>query len=170
MPLSWEVMVLDTRRWGKLKWSSIMKFVQMPSSKSPKKYLSWINWLQSQICLIHFSRDVPMERTRFLGAISGMAEYVNGSVIFCRHSSCWKLNVIKNQWKQVLKSTLKNNFTQTHVFPSNQLLGGRIQNSSGPCGFSCRWRSNLNPRWQRCWRQRHHRLWSLWQWTWWLET
>ena len=48
----------------------------------------------------HFS-PVPVENGRFLGDVSGMAEYVNGSVLFCRHSSCWKLNVIKNEWKKV---------------------------------------------------------------------
>ncbi len=46
-------------------------------------------------------KDIPVESARFLGDISGMAEYVNGSVIFCRHSSCWNLNVIKNSWSKV---------------------------------------------------------------------
>jgi len=46
--------------------------------------------------------DVPMESGRFLGDVSGMAEFVgNDSVIFCRHSSCWKLNVALNKWRKV---------------------------------------------------------------------
>ena len=47
-------------------------------------------------------KDVPAESGRFLGDVSGMAEYVNGSVIFCRHSSCWNLNVARNSWKKVI--------------------------------------------------------------------
>ena len=62
---------------------------------------SAVGKLFAQFCLSSSHRDVPLERTRFLGAISGMAEYVNGSVIFCRHSSCWRLNVAKNEWKKV---------------------------------------------------------------------
>ena len=46
-------------------------------------------------------KDVPTESGRFLGDISGMAEYLNGSVIFCRHKSCWRLDVARNSWSKV---------------------------------------------------------------------
>ena len=46
-------------------------------------------------------KDVPAESGRFLGDVSGMAEYVNGSVVFCRHSACWRLDVAKNSWQKV---------------------------------------------------------------------
>lgn len=46
-------------------------------------------------------KDIPVESGRFLGDVSGMAEYVNGSVIFCRHSSCWRLDVAANKWGKV---------------------------------------------------------------------
>lgn len=45
--------------------------------------------------------DVPLKSGRFLGDVSGMAEYVDGSVIYCRHSSCWKLDVARNKWSKV---------------------------------------------------------------------
>ena len=47
-------------------------------------------------------KDVPTESGRFLGDISGMAEYLNGSVIFCRHKSCWRLDVARNSWSKVI--------------------------------------------------------------------
>ena len=48
-------------------------------------------------------KDVPTESGRFLGDISGMAEYLNGSVIFCRHKSCWRLDVARNSWSKVIE-------------------------------------------------------------------
>jgi hypothetical protein len=48
-------------------------------------------------------KDVPSESGRFLGDISGMAEYLNGSVIFCRHKSCWRLDVARNSWSKVIE-------------------------------------------------------------------
>ena len=49
-----------------------------------------------------FSSDVPMENRRFLGDISGMAEFVgNDSVIFCRH-----------RYAQVIKD-----FLRAHIKP-----------------------------------------------------
>ena len=51
------------------------------------------------------SSNVPRELGRFLGDVSGMAEYVTSreSVLFCRHSSCWMLRMGPNRWKRVRK-------------------------------------------------------------------
>ncbi|TRY80075.1 hypothetical protein TCAL_09323 [Tigriopus californicus] len=46
--------------------------------------------------------EVPTDPGRFLGDISGMAEYINNTgVLFCRHSTCWMLTVGPNTWKKV---------------------------------------------------------------------
>jgi hypothetical protein len=44
---------------------------------------------------------VPEKSGRFLGDASGMAEFVNNSVLYCRHANCWKLHVAKNSWSKV---------------------------------------------------------------------
>ena len=51
----------------------------------------------------NFYSNVPRELGRFLGDVSGMAEYVTSreSVLFCRHSSCWMLRMGPNKWKRV---------------------------------------------------------------------
>ena len=48
--------------------------------------------------------DVPEKSGRFLGDKSGMAEFVNDSVLYCRHANCWKLDVIRNKWAKVSAS------------------------------------------------------------------
>ena len=60
-----------------------------------------------------------------------MAEYVNGSVIYCRHKSCWQLNVIYNKWKkvrfmrqqnQISKISIKNSRSEVFKFNEIELL------------------------------------------------
>ena len=55
------------------------------------------------LVLLVFS-DVPEKSGRFLGDKSGMAEFVNDSVLYCRHANCWKLDVIRNKWSKVSAS------------------------------------------------------------------
>ena len=42
--------------------------------------------------------DIPPAMARFLGDVSGLAEFVGEQIMFCRHSSCWRLNLRKNTW------------------------------------------------------------------------
>ncbi len=54
-----------------------------------------------KITFLFSKSDVPMKSGRFLGDASGLAEFVNDSVIYCRHDNCWKLNILANQWDKV---------------------------------------------------------------------
>ena len=60
-------------------------------------------------------KDVPTESGRFLGDISGMAEYLNGSVIFCRHKSCWRLDVARNSWSKVNELHIENHLSIVNI-------------------------------------------------------
>merc|ERR550532_1346528 len=42
--------------------------------------------------------DIPPALARFLGDVSGLAEFVDNKVMFCRHSSCWRLDLLTNTW------------------------------------------------------------------------
>ena len=59
-----------------------------------------------------------------MGAVSGMAEYVNGSVIYCRHKSCWQLNVIYNKWKKVTWFLKQQNLKTKDFYLSSFKVGG----------------------------------------------
>ena len=42
--------------------------------------------------------DIPPALARFLGDVSGLAEFVADKVMFCRHASCWRLDLANNTW------------------------------------------------------------------------
>jgi len=42
--------------------------------------------------------DIPPAMARFLGDVSGLAEFVGEQIMFCRHSSCWRLDLRSNTW------------------------------------------------------------------------
>jgi len=44
---------------------------------------------------------VPPALARFLGDVSGLAEFVDDKVIFCRHASCWALKLPQNTWNPI---------------------------------------------------------------------
>lgn len=44
--------------------------------------------------------DVPSQQSRFLGDVSGLAEYSDLGVIFCRHTECSILDLTANKWRQ----------------------------------------------------------------------
>ena len=44
--------------------------------------------------------DIPPALARFLGDVSGLAEFVSDQVMFCRHSACWRLNLRNNTWNR----------------------------------------------------------------------
>ena len=44
--------------------------------------------------------DIPPAMARFLGDVSGLAEFVGEQIMFCRHSSCWRLNFRTNTWSR----------------------------------------------------------------------
>ena len=77
-------------------------------------------------------RDVPEENGRFLGAVSGMAEAVNNTVVFCRHASCWRLDVLRNRWHKVGGFTTQR-VRAASVALNNQVivLGGRDDGANG---------------------------------------
>ena len=64
---------------------------------------SWQEISLAKFKYMSISSNVPRELGRFLGDVSGMAEYVTSreSVLFCRHSSCWMLRMGPNKWKRV---------------------------------------------------------------------
>jgi hypothetical protein len=63
-----------------------------------------------------FCSDIPPPLARFLGDVSGLAEFVGDKVsqevldedteskyiqiMFCRHTSCWRLDLRKNVWER----------------------------------------------------------------------
>ena len=68
---------------------------------------SLIAFAQTHV-IICFS-DVPKDPGRYLGAVSGMAEYIEDSaVLYCRHSSCWKLTLGPNKWRRVRPLKIEN--------------------------------------------------------------
>ena len=42
--------------------------------------------------------DIPPALARFLGDVSGLAEFVDNKVMFCRHAACWSLDLRNNTW------------------------------------------------------------------------
>lgn len=42
--------------------------------------------------------DIPPALARFLGDTSGLAEFVDDKVMFCRHTACWRLDMRNNTW------------------------------------------------------------------------
>ena len=81
-------------------------------------------------------KDVPVESGRFLGDVSGMAEYVNGSVVFCRHSSCWRLDVARNSWQKVGGfQTIRDRASSLTVGDQMLVLGGRDPTGSDLISF-----------------------------------
>jgi len=81
-------------------------------------------------------KDVPTESGRFLGDISGMAEYLNGSVIFCRHKSCWRLDVARNSWSKVGGfKTIRDRAASLTVGDQMLVLGGRDPTGSDLISF-----------------------------------
>jgi len=42
--------------------------------------------------------NLPPALSRFLGDVSGLAEFVDGQIVFCRHAACWRLNITENAW------------------------------------------------------------------------
>jgi len=42
--------------------------------------------------------DIPPALARFLGDVSGLAEFVGDTVMFCRHATCWRLSLSNNTW------------------------------------------------------------------------
>ena len=65
--------------------------------------ISGLSFGIANMYILSISSNVPRELGRFLGDVSGMAEYVTSreSVLFCRHSSCWMLRMGPNKWKRV---------------------------------------------------------------------
>ena len=52
--------------------------------------------------LFRFFSPVPSDHRRYLGDLSGMAEYIDGdAVLFCRWSACWALQLGPNTWRRV---------------------------------------------------------------------
>jgi len=44
--------------------------------------------------------DIPPALARFLGDVSGLAEFVGDQIMFCRHTSCWRLDLKRNKWQR----------------------------------------------------------------------
>lgn len=44
--------------------------------------------------------DIPPALARFLGDVSGLAEFVGDKIMFCRHASCWRLDLRRNVWER----------------------------------------------------------------------
>lgn len=44
--------------------------------------------------------EVPPAMARFLGDTSGLAEFVDDKVMFCRHATCWRLDLRNNTWSR----------------------------------------------------------------------
>lgn len=81
-------------------------------------------------------KDVPAESGRFLGDVSGMAEYVNGSVVFCRHGACWGLDVAKNSWQKVGGfQTIRDRASSLTVGDQMLVLGGQDVTGSDLISF-----------------------------------
>jgi len=53
----------------------------------------------SGVCSDAVSR-LPGQISRYLGDVSGLAEYVDNGVLFCRHTECWRLDLHKNLWNR----------------------------------------------------------------------
>ena len=50
--------------------------------------------------ICHGVADLPPALARFLGDVSGLAEFVDDKVMFCRHASCWRLDLRNNSWER----------------------------------------------------------------------
>lgn len=73
-------------------------------------------------------KDVPKKLSRYLGDLSGMAEYVDDSVMFCRDSSCWKLDIFKNKWTKVGGFLTERNRAASAAVGGNMIVLGGVGN------------------------------------------
>ena len=71
-----------------------------------------------------YCSDIPPALARFLGDVSGLAEFVSDKVssggmmrslsvgfqiMFCRHKSCWRLDLRRNVWERAAPLKVRRN-------------------------------------------------------------
>jgi len=78
--------------------------------------------------------DVPSQQSRFLGDVSGLAEYSDLGVIFCRHTECSILNLKSNKWRQTDSLKYERSQASSVEIGGSMVVVGGATDQSDPTG------------------------------------
>lgn len=74
--------------------------------------------------------DIPSTLARFLGDVSGLAEFVDDKVIFCRHTECWALDIVQNRWSPMAPLNWEREQAMSVAVGGTMLVLGTNDNNS----------------------------------------
>jgi hypothetical protein len=78
--------------------------------------------------------DLPSQQSRFLGDVSGLAEYSDLGVIFCRHTECSILDLKANKWRQTDSLKYERSQASSVEIGGTMVVVGGTTDNSDPTG------------------------------------